>query len=146
MYIYIYIYIYATMKCCNGFVATHALGHIMCYTLVVPMNQGLPNMVSKEHNISGHKWSTTRRVLKSHRSKMSVIYMQSWKQCALSVITTMALWQLIHLGTYTSISIYLYIISIYLYMYIYLYLYLYIYIYIYIQFLFDFQRSKVLNW
>ena len=25
------------------------------------------------------------------------IYMQSWKQCALSVITTMALWQLTHL-------------------------------------------------
>ena len=41
--------------------------------------------------ISGHKWSTTHRVLKPHRSKMSVIYTQSWKQCVLPVITTMAL-------------------------------------------------------
>ena len=38
--------------------------------------------------ISGHKWSMTHRVLKSHRSKMGVIYMLSWKQCALPVITT----------------------------------------------------------
>ena len=29
--------------------------------------------------IIGHKWSTTHTVLKSHRSKMSVIYMLSWK-------------------------------------------------------------------
>ena len=27
------------------------------------------------------------------------IYMLSWKQCALPVITTMALWKLMHLGT-----------------------------------------------
>ena len=52
--------------------------------------------------ISGHKWSTTHRVLKSHRNKISVIYMQSWKQCSLPVITTMALWQLIHLGTWCT--------------------------------------------
>ena len=39
----------------------------------------------------------THRVLKSH-SKMGVIYMQSWKQCALPVITTVALWQL--MGTW----------------------------------------------
>ena len=26
--------------------------------------------------------------------------MQSWKQCALPVITTMAFWQLMHLGTW----------------------------------------------
>ena len=62
--------------------------------------------------MSGHKWSTTHRVLKSHRGKMSVIYMQSWKQCALPVITTMALWQLMHLGTWC--------------MYIYIYVYIYI--------------------
>ena len=48
---------------------------------------------------SGHKWSTTHRVLKSHRSKMSIKYMLSWKQCALPVVTTMALWQLMHLDT-----------------------------------------------
>ena len=35
----------------------------------------------------------------SYRSKMSVIYIQSRKQCALPVITTMALQQLMHLGT-----------------------------------------------
>ena len=49
--------------------------------------------------VSRHKWSKTHRALKSHSSKMSIIYMQSWKQCALPVIITMALWQLMHLGT-----------------------------------------------
>ena len=53
--------------------------------------------------ISGHKWSTTHRVLKSHRSKINVIYMESWKQCALPVITRMALWQLRHLGTWYTV-------------------------------------------
>ena len=89
----------------NGFLATHALEHIMCsYRLLVPMNQGVLNKLCNEHNISGHKWSTTHRGLKSHRIKMSVIYMQSWKQCALPVITTMALWQLIHLGTWWTVT------------------------------------------
>ena len=60
----------------NGFVATHALGHMMYgSTLLVPMNQRVLNKQSKERNISGHKLSTTHRVLKSDRSKMSVIYM-----------------------------------------------------------------------
>ena len=54
--------------------------------------------------ISGHKWYTTHRVLTSHRSKMGVIYMQSWKQCALPVITTMALWELMHLGTWCTVA------------------------------------------
>ena len=31
---------------------------------------------------------------------MGAIYMKSWKQCAIPVITTMALWQLMHLGTW----------------------------------------------
>ena len=52
--------------------------------------------------ISAHKWSTTHRVLKSHRSKMSIIYMLSWKQCVLPVITRMALWQLMHLDTWCT--------------------------------------------
>ena len=60
------------------------------YILMVPMQQRVLNKLNKEHNINGHKWSTTHRVLKSHRSKMSVIYMQSWKQCTLPVITTWA--------------------------------------------------------
>ena len=55
---------------------------------------------SKPPSTSGHKWSKTHRVLKSHRSKMCIIYMQSWKQCALPLITTMALWQLMHWGTW----------------------------------------------
>ena len=41
-------------------------------------------------HMSGHKWSTTHRVLKSHRDKTSVIYMLSWKQCVLPVTTPMA--------------------------------------------------------
>ena len=55
--------IYAIMKTMcppgyhhNGFVATHALGHMMySYTLLVPMNQRVLNTQSKERNISGHK-------------------------------------------------------------------------------------------
>ena len=40
----------------NGFVATHALGHMMySYTLLVPMSQRVLNKLSKEHNTSGHK-------------------------------------------------------------------------------------------
>ena len=67
---------------------------------------------SKEHNISGHKWSTTHththththRVFKPCRNKMGVICMYSWKQCALAAITTMALWQFMHLGTWRTVS------------------------------------------
>ena len=109
----ILLYIYAIMKTMcppsyyhNRFVASHALGHMIdqLYRLLVPMNQIMLNKLSKEHNISGHKWSLTHRVLKSHRSKMSVIYMQSWKECALPVITTWALWQLMHLDTWYTIT------------------------------------------
>ena len=75
--------------------------HMMySYILLVPMNQRVLNKQSKERNISGHKWFTTHRVHKSHRSKIGVIYMQLWKQYALPVITTIALWQLIHLSTW----------------------------------------------
>ena len=36
----------------NGFVATHALGHMMYgYTLLVPMNQRVLNTQSKERKI-----------------------------------------------------------------------------------------------
>ena len=39
----------------NGFMATHALGHMMYgYTLLVPVNQRVLNTLSKERNISGH--------------------------------------------------------------------------------------------
>ena len=58
----------------NGFVATHALGQMMYgYTLLVLINKRVLNKPSKKRNISGHKWSTTHRVLKSHKSKMGVI-------------------------------------------------------------------------
>ena len=40
-------------------------------------------------SLTGHKWYTTHRVLKSDRSRMGVIHMQSSKQCALPIITTM---------------------------------------------------------
>ena len=77
VYIYIwYIYIYITWKYIN-----------ICI---------IYNNIYIYHYISGHKWSTTHRELKSHRSKISGIYMQSWKQCSLPVITTMDLRQLMH--------------------------------------------------
>ena len=40
----------------NGFVATHAPGHMKYgQTLLVPMNQRVVNKLRKKHNISGHK-------------------------------------------------------------------------------------------
>ena len=54
-------------------------------------------------HISGHKWSTTDRGLKFHKSKIGLMYIQSRKQCVLLVITTMALWQLMHSGTQCTI-------------------------------------------
>ena len=41
----------------------------------------------------------THGVLKSHKDKKGATYMQSWKQCTLPIITTMALWPLMYLGT-----------------------------------------------
>ena len=59
----------------NGFVATHALGHMMySYTLLVPMNQRVLNKLNEECNVSDYKLFTTHRVLKSHKSKMGAIY------------------------------------------------------------------------
>ena len=65
--------------------------------------------------ISGHKRSTISRVLKSHRSNMGAVHMQSWKQCALPLITTMALWQLMHLGTWYTVYIYIHKLYVYIY-------------------------------
>ena len=46
----------------NGFVVTHALGHMMYgYTLLVLMNQRVLNKLSKEQNISGHMGFPTHR-------------------------------------------------------------------------------------
>ena len=43
-------------------------------------------------------------MLKSLRSKICKIYIQSWKQCALLLITTMTLQQLIQLGTWCMVT------------------------------------------
>ena len=48
----------------NGFLATHELGHMMYgFTVLVLIEERVLNKLSKEHNISGHKSSTTHRVL-----------------------------------------------------------------------------------
>ena len=95
--------------------------------------------------VCGHKWFMIHRVLKSHRSKMNIIYMQSWKQCALPVIITMlsgnsctgrAHWAHIIYNTYIYICICIYIIYIYIYTYIYIYIYMYMYIYIHMYILY----------
>ena len=67
----------------NGSVVTQAIGHMMSgFTLLVPMSQSVLNKLSTECTRSGHKWSTTRRLLKSHRRKIGLICIQSWKQSA----------------------------------------------------------------
>ena len=78
--IYIYIHISVCVYMVHGARSIWKLKNIYIYIL------------------SGHKWSTTHWVLKSHRRKMSIIYMLSWKQCALPVITTIPLCRLIHWG------------------------------------------------
>ena len=58
----------------NRFVTTHALVYMIYdYKLLVPMNQRVLNKLCKERHISGHKLSTTHRVLKYHRTKMGVL-------------------------------------------------------------------------
>ena len=89
----------------SDFVGIHALGHIMyTYLLLVPMNQRVLNKPSKKDNIIGHKRSLTRRVLKSHRSKMSIIYMLSSKQGSLVAITKISLWKLMQLGAPCTVT------------------------------------------
>ena len=70
----------------SGFVATHALGHMMYgSTLLVKMNQKVLNKQTNERNISSHKGSTTHSVIKSHKRKMSVyIYVIMKTMCPLS--------------------------------------------------------------
>ena len=82
IYIYIiyiiYIYMHAIIKA--GFLRVtstislwkhHALQHMMHgYILLIPMNQRLLKKLSKGRNISGNNWSTTHRVLNSHRRSL----------------------------------------------------------------------------
>ena len=77
--------------------------------------------------ISGHKWSTSHRELKSHKSKMSVIYIHSWKQYALRLspqwlCANSCTWAR-YVRLYIYIDVYIYIIYIYIYKYIYIYIY-----------------------
>ena len=59
----------------NDFVATHALGYMMYgYTLLVPVNQKVFNKVSKEHNISGHKWFTTLLLRFTHQRECKLVF------------------------------------------------------------------------
>ena len=80
-YTYTYVHIYGIMKMMcrpgyhhNCFMATHALGYLMYgYTLLVPVNQRVLNKLSKEPNVSSHKWSTTHRVLNTVFSSLLFI-------------------------------------------------------------------------
>ena len=56
----IYIYVIIKTMCPsgyqhNGFIATHAFGHMTYGYILLPMNQRMPNKLSKEGNVSGHK-------------------------------------------------------------------------------------------
>ena len=51
------------------------------------------------------KYLYSVRIRENTYQKYICIYIQSWKQCALTVITIMALWQLIHLSTWCTIYI-----------------------------------------
>ena len=113
--IYIYIYIWnhennvpsrlLTQRLCGN---SCIWAHDLRFNMLVPTNQRVLNKLSKECNISGHKWSTAYRLLKSLKSKMSILYIQSWKQCAFPAITTRALWQLMHLGILCIVTYYWY--------------------------------------
>ena len=84
--------------------------------------QGRPPPVPPLDTRLGHKWFMTHIVLTFYRSMMGIMYMYSRKQCVLPAIPIMALWQLMHLGTWCAV-IHTYInksinISLYIYTYI----------------------------
>ena len=141
----------------SDFVATHACAYMMySYTLVVPMNQIVLSKPSNERNISSHKWSTIRRVFKSHGSKMSIIYTCNHEKKYVTVHHTPACMScqktiVVIMGSAPCFRFhdYIYILrpsffckiwvllvlmsrSIHNYLYIHIYIYKYIYIYIYI--------------
>ena len=77
----------------SGSIATRESGQTMYgYTLTVPKNQRVLNKLSKERNTTGQKWFMIHRVLKSHWRKMSVIHVIMQWECALPVITIVALY------------------------------------------------------
>ena len=69
---------------------------VQCFTPV--SNYLLPHLSVYVYIISVVVSDPRHTLLKSHRSKTGIIYMQSWKQCDLLVITSMALSQLMHLA------------------------------------------------
>ena len=72
--------------------------NIQIYTYIYLSHSGQLSITTSEVNTD----KQTNRVLKSCGSKMSVIYSLSWEPCTLLVISTMALWQLMHLGTWCT--------------------------------------------
>ena len=68
------------------------------YTYIYLSHSGQLSITTSEVNTD----KQTNRVLKSCGSKISVIYSLSWEPCTLLVISTMALWQLMHLGTWCT--------------------------------------------
>ena len=90
--------------------------------------------------ISGHKWSTTHRVLKSHRSKMSVIYVIMKTMCPPGYhhngfVATHALGHMMY-------GLYIYAVYIYVYIYIRFIYKRFIYIYKYIWAICRISRVK----
>ena len=104
----------------NGFVATHALGYMMCsYTLLVPMNQRMLNKLCKDHNISGNIYIYIY---------IYIIYIIYIYICCIIYM---------HIYDYVLYIVYIYIyphtyIHTYVYIHIYVYICIYIYIYIYL--------------
>ena len=141
---------------------THARGYMMySNTLLVLMNQRVFSKSSKESIIRSHKWSTIRRVFKSHGSKVSIIYTCNHKKvCNCTSYTcvhelpqnccgdngdgTLISWLHVYIMSILRLIcmyIYIYICTyIYIYMYnynivIYIYIYIYIYVYVYVYYI-----------
>ena len=119
LYINMYIYEYINTDINIYYIYIHIYVYTYIYTY-------------KYKVVLSDQWHT--ELLKSHRSKMVVTYMSLWKQCALPVITTIALatrgtdtyathalFSWIHICKYIHIFIFL---SIYIYTYIYIYVFI----------------------
>ena len=127
---------------------THACGYMMySNTLLVQMNQRVLSKPSKDSIISMHKWSMIQRVLKSHGSKMSIIYtLNHKKMCNRTSYTCVhellknccgdngegTLFSWLHVYIMSILHLIYININIYIYIYIYIYVCMYMYIiYIY---------------
>ena len=132
LFLYIYIYIFYFHNVWYLYI------RMMCsYTLLVLMNQKIFNKLSKERNVSGHKWFMTHRVLKSRRYKMyqqcvTVCHMPKCMSCH-KVIMCCEL----------VMTTYIYYIYIYMYIYIYIYYICIICIFIYYLYIHIFKGPSV---